>query len=87
MSGTRDSDRTGYCSLLLVFPLKMILESISTFLKRIIVAIRFLRLNPVLPQKVIREMTKVMNKIMAGRVRSEKGAVENEKVVVLKKGM
>jgi hypothetical protein len=32
-------------------------------------------------------MTKVMNKIMAGRVRSEKGAVENEKVVVLKKGM
>jgi hypothetical protein len=37
-SGTSDKDRTGYLRVLFLFPAKLIFESISTILKRSIVA-------------------------------------------------
>ncbi len=52
VSGTRDTERTGYFSVLFLFPEKMIFESISTNLKRSRVPMMILLLNHLWHEKV-----------------------------------
>ena len=63
VTGTSATDLTGYFRFLLFVPLKLIFESISTFLNRIRVAITIFLLNRFGGQKVVCKFLKVINKI------------------------